>query len=158
MLVRVVVHVDCPSRQTHGQDAEFRRTLLSDDTAEEITPLAQKILATKLWNEGQKASHIAVPSQYALEGASAAKEQRSSDPISASEARQEGTNNAAAATTRSEQVWGGKPWKTNVMEFEGEVLCSAYERAYSQCRAKDPDGQWPRHVYAQYRNSHCMPA
>jgi hypothetical protein len=36
---------------------------------------------------------------------------------------------ATTATSRSEQVWGGKPWKTNVVDLEGEVLCSMYAKA-----------------------------
>jgi len=32
----------------------------------------------------------------------------------------------AKVVSRSEEVWGGKPWKSSVMEIGGEVLCSQF--------------------------------
>ena len=87
-----------------------------EDTADEIAPLSQKILMTKLWNEGQKASQIIVPPQYSVN------DQHSNEsietPIKSSSEADESTQKA-----RSEQVWGGKPWKQNVIDLEGEVMC-----------------------------------
>ena len=87
---------------------------VADDTAAEIAPLCQKVLSTKLWNEGVKASRLDIPSQYRLEGDSAAQVPGSGSSDS----------NHTATASRPEQVWGGKPWKTNVVDLEGEVLCS----------------------------------
>lgn len=70
----------------------------------------QKILSTKLWNEGLKARMIPVPSQYAVAG----------------EQQEHQATLTEAPTSRAESVWGGKPWKTNVVELEGEILCSVY--------------------------------
>jgi hypothetical protein len=90
-----------------------------DDTAKEIAPICQKILTTKLWNDGAKAESMTVPPQY--EHASTSVDASSSTDSETQQSTQEGE------TSRSEQVWGGKPWKTNVVELEGEVLCSEEE-------------------------------
>lgn len=82
----------------------------TEDTVSEILPLANKILNTKLWNEGQEAAQILVPSQYEPENPSAP----STSPADGS---------AEGADSRAEQVWGGKPWKRSVVELGGEVLC-----------------------------------
>lgn len=85
-----------------------------EDTADEIAPLSQKILTTKLWNEGQKASQINVPPQYTID-------QSSKEAIDTTVKTADEGNNEQK--TRSEQVWGGKPWKQNVIDLEGEVMC-----------------------------------
>lgn len=97
--------------------------LAADDTSDEIQPLTQKILATKLWNEGLKATNIAVPLQYNVEDSVTA---QSSSGESGGAPFASMPNARSAPTSRAEGVWGGKPWKTNVMELEGEVLCSEY--------------------------------
>lgn len=65
-----------------------------------------------------KASDIAIPPQYQVNGSSETPAGQSSQPHSGQ------VDAGAIATSRSEQVWGGKPWKTNVVELEGEVMCS----------------------------------
>ncbi|PWN87404.1 D-tyrosyl-tRNA deacylase [Acaromyces ingoldii] len=99
----------------------------TEDTQAEIAPLCTKILATKLWNENQLASHIAVPPQYAAEQQTPANGDAPT-PAALAAAPGEGVKfdgDAAAAgeKSRSEEVWGGKPWKRNVMEIQGEILC-----------------------------------
>lgn len=90
----------------------------TEDTAEEIIPISQKILTTKLWNEGQKASQIQIPPQYSIPDQSSSNgvKDLSTDTITQPIENEE-------QKTRSEQVWGGKPWKQNVMDLEGEVMC-----------------------------------
>jgi D-aminoacyl-tRNA deacylase len=85
-----------------------------EDTADEVAPLSQKILTTKLWNEGQKASQINVPPQYTNELSSNEAIDTTAKPTDEGNDEQK---------TRSEQVWGGKPWKQNVIDLEGEVMC-----------------------------------
>lgn len=87
-----------------------------EDTAEEIVPICQKILTTKLWNEGQKASQIIVPPQYGID--QSVNETNETPTKPAAEAKDDDSQKA-----RSEQVWGGKPWKQNVIDLEGEVMC-----------------------------------
>ncbi|PWN31196.1 D-tyrosyl-tRNA deacylase [Meira miltonrushii] len=86
-----------------------------EDTAEEITPISQKILTTKLWNEGQKASQIVVPPQYSTD--------QTTNPTTDTPTKPAAEANDDIQKARSEQVWGGKPWKQNVMDLEGEVMC-----------------------------------
>lgn len=88
-----------------------------EDTADEIAPLSQKILMTKLWNEGQKASQIIVPPQYSV-----IDQQRPDEPI-ATPIQTASETDDSTQKPRSEQVWGGKPWKQNVIDLEGEVMC-----------------------------------
>lgn len=123
-----------------------------DDTMDDVAPLCSKILSLKvrelsnphhkrrvlllhllafsrlveqLWNEGQKAANIPVPPQYVFgsngtsESAPAAVEATS--PTTA--AGSEDPTAAATPSSRKEQVWGGKPWKTSVVELGGEILC-----------------------------------
>ncbi|GAK64050.1 D-tyrosyl-tRNA deacylase [Moesziomyces antarcticus] len=112
------VHVDGKLVSKIGPGIVALIGISTEDTAAEIVPLANKILSTKLWNENQEASQITVPPQY---------EPKASGSTSANES----TETAAAATNgeteeakaRSEQVWGGKPWKRSVVELGGEVLC-----------------------------------
>lgn len=85
-------------------------------------PLAftEKLLlgTLQLWNEGQKATHIATPSHYpsstGISSAPAAPTEVAATECSAVD---------AAATSRKEEVWGGKPWKSSVVELGGEILC-----------------------------------
>jgi D-tyrosyl-tRNA(Tyr) deacylase len=89
-----------------------------EDTADEITPLTQKILSTKLWNEGLTASHIQVPPQYNGDtGVTSVKAETGTSVVATSE------SDGSEVKARAEQVWGGKPWKTNVMDLQGEILC-----------------------------------
>lgn len=90
----------------------------TEDTAAEIVPLANKILNTKLWNENQDAGQITVPLQYEPEQFIPAAAQTSNGEAAATVAEGDGK-----AKARSEQVWGGKPWKRSVIELGGEVLC-----------------------------------
>lgn len=90
-----------------------------EDTVEEIAPLTQKILSTKLWNEGLNASNIEVPAQYTnAAGDESHARARTANASTSNEAADDVT-----AKARAEQVWGGKPWKTNVMDLQGEILC-----------------------------------
>lgn len=87
----------------------------SDDTVAEIAPLTRRILHTKSWNEGLSAKDISIPPQYReVEGDRA-------ENVAVAETPSTDTTNKV---TRSEQVWGGKPWKTNVMDLGGEILCN----------------------------------
>lgn len=97
---------------------------MPDDTADEIQALMQKILGTKLWNEGIKASAIPVPPQYMVGEETVSKGRPANACASTT-----GTGNAAGAdgqatTSRAEGVWGGKPWKTNIIDLEGDIMCS----------------------------------
>ncbi|SPO32267.1 related to DTD1 - D-Tyr-tRNA(Tyr) deacylase activity [Ustilago trichophora] len=113
------VHVDGKLVSKIGPGIVALIGISTEDTAAEIVPLANKILSTKLWNENQEAVQIEVPSQYEPEASSPA------EPSSTSAAATAQTSNGEAEETkaRSEQVWGGKPWKRSVVELGGEVLC-----------------------------------
>lgn len=76
----------------------------TEDTLEQVPTLASRILNLKLWNEGQKATAIATASTVVP-----------ADPTA--------TKGIEDASSRKEEVWGGKPWKTSVVELEGEILC-----------------------------------
>lgn len=97
-----------------------------DDTIGEIVTLSQRILSTKLWNEGVKARDIAVPAQYHQQITSGHHNDSASPPSADQPPEDHNDDSTTTATTRSEQVWGGKPWKTSVVDLEGEVLCSEW--------------------------------
>ncbi len=125
----------------------------TDDTAEEVAPLVKKVLGAKLWNEGLTAEHIrqqrgagtglvaaaiganpSLPPASAAEPAGQAAEGGSSQPAPADgEANGDaaGTGAGAGKMSRAEEVWGGKPWKTNVADLQGEILCGESWRASS---------------------------
>ena len=69
-----------------------------------------------MWNENQEANQILVPSQYEPEASP-------TQPTSTTTAAAESNGDAEEGKARSEQVWGGKPWKRSVVELGGEVLC-----------------------------------
>ncbi|PWN24072.1 D-tyrosyl-tRNA deacylase [Microstroma glucosiphilum] len=112
------VHVDGKLVSSIGPGIVALIGIGTDDTMDEVVPLANKILSLKLWNEGQKAPHIVTPSHYPPSTGSAAGPAASMDPAVA-----EAPAGDTAATSRKEEVWGGKPWKASVVELGGEILC-----------------------------------
>ncbi|KAJ1020058.1 hypothetical protein NDA16_004338 [Ustilago loliicola] len=112
------VHVDSKLVSKIGPGIVALIGISTEDTAAEIVPLANKILDTKLWNENQEAGQITVPSQYEPEHSAPAPAPASNVEATAAAGDAEGE-----AKARSEQVWGGKPWKRSVVELGGEVLC-----------------------------------
>ncbi|KAJ1035075.1 hypothetical protein NDA18_000676 [Ustilago nuda] len=112
------VHVDGKLVSKIGPGIVALIGISTEDTAAEIVPLANKILNTKLWNENQDAGQITVPSQYEPGQFIPAAAQ-----TSIGEAAETVTEGDGKAKARSEQVWGGKPWKRSVIELGGEVLC-----------------------------------
>lgn len=122
-----------------------------DDTHDDIQPLSQKILATKLWNENLKARHITIPPQYRAEDASGPSRSQSDTADGAGPAASD-----TASSTRAEDVWGGKPWKTNVVDLEGEVLCISQFTLHARLnKGTKPDfhksmgGEQARALYTQ---------
>jgi D-tyrosyl-tRNA(Tyr) deacylase len=73
---------------------------------------------SQLWNEGQKAPQILTPSHYPSSAGSAAPQATSTDATVADSPAAD-----TAVTSRKEEVWGGKPWKSSVVELGGEILC-----------------------------------
>ncbi|PWN50697.1 hypothetical protein IE53DRAFT_315278 [Violaceomyces palustris] len=114
------VHVDGKVVSRIGPGIVALIGISTDDTLNEIVPLANKVLNTKLWNERQEAKDIKVPSQY--------QDQEDDKVTSNGDASGQPSPatpdaNEATSATRAEEVWGGKPWKRSVMELGGEVLC-----------------------------------
>lgn len=72
----------------------------------------------QLWNEGQKAPQIVTPSHYPSSTGSSAPQAASTDAAVA-----DSPAGDPAASSRKEEVWGGKPWKSSVVELGGEILC-----------------------------------
>lgn len=111
------VHVDGKLVSKIGPGIVALIGISTEDTAAEIAPLCNKILNTKLWNEGQNAADIVIPAQYEPEASTASAVPSSNPGAAADEGGAEQTN------ARAEQVWGGKPWKRSVVELGGEILC-----------------------------------
>lgn len=116
------VHVDGKLVSAIGPGIVALIGIATDDTAEEIAPLCNKILSLKMWNEGQKAWAITTPSHYPVS------ETRAQPPSSENDGKSAKSNDTSEVhASRKEEVWGGKPWKTSVVDLEGEVLCSEWK-------------------------------
>ncbi|CEH13972.1 d-tyrosyl-trna deacylase [Ceraceosorus bombacis] len=123
----------------------------TDDTMAEIEPLAKRLLSTKLWNEGQKASAIDVPCQYAPPD-SAAKSRTSAEGQAGQSRSKNDEKLSGGEGSRAEEVWGGRPWRSSVQDIEGEILCvSQFTLHASLSKGTKPDfhkgGQQAREIY-----------
>ncbi|UZJ54763.1 hypothetical protein CBS101457_004083 [Exobasidium rhododendri] len=152
------VHVDGKLISKIGPGIVALVGIGTDDTVSDVVPLCQKILTTKLWNEGVTAKSIVVPPQY--EHASTS-DQQSLTPHMPMEPQQD-DQNGSQGVVRSEQVWGGKPWKTNVMDLEGEVLCISQFTLHARLtKGTKPDfhrsmgGEQAKEIYSKLLERLC---
>ncbi|PWN40942.1 D-tyrosyl-tRNA deacylase [Ceraceosorus guamensis] len=126
----------------------------TDDTMAEIEPLAKRLLSTKLWNEGQKASAIDVPVQYAPLD-SAAKSRTSAEEEAGKSRSESDEKLSGGEGSRAEEVWGGRPWRSSVQDIEGEILCVSQFTLHARLsKGTKPDfhkvshgGQQAREIY-----------
>ncbi|KDN52388.1 D-tyrosyl-tRNA deacylase [Tilletiaria anomala UBC 951] len=143
----------------------------TEDTAAEISPLVTRVLGAKLWNEGLtaqailrgEADKLIVANGHGgrvvasiLEDANGKLE----DPVKQNPA--DDTQDTALAQNGAhksggEELWGGKPWKTNVVALGGEVLCVSQFTLHARMnKGTKPDfhramgGQSARELYEQF--------
>lgn len=112
----------------------------TDDSLDQVPALASRILNLKLWNEGQKATSVALVS---IAGQSTSSEGTSTEVAQAEK------------SSRKEEVWGGKPWKTSVVELEGDILCGEHATRADKATANSSEAllSCPHH---QCPNSRSM--
>lgn len=122
------VHVDGKLVSTIGPGLVALIGISTEDSRDDIVPLANKILNLRFWNHNQKSWTIDPPPHYPVS------EHRAQPPSigpSNTPTNEAGIDLSDDVTEDSEvsrknQVWGGQPWKSSVVQFEGEILCSWY--------------------------------
>ncbi|CAO1628768.1 unnamed protein product [Sympodiomycopsis kandeliae] len=103
----------------------------TDDTMEDVGPLCNKMVSLKLWNEGQTASSISVPPQYLSSSSTTTDSTPTTSPT---------VTDSSTPVSRQEQVWGGKPWKSSLQTFGGEILCVSQFTLHAQVqKGSKPD-------------------
>ncbi|CAO1625853.1 unnamed protein product [Parajaminaea phylloscopi] len=122
------VHVDGKLVSTIGPGLVALIGISTEDSMEDIVPLANKVAGLKFWNQGQKAWAVPSPPQYPPSEHRAVAPSLPTHSEGAAPTTPPGNNGAetpadSEEVSRKEQVWGGQPWKSSVVEFEGEILC-----------------------------------
>ena len=135
-----VTEVDSLENEKVREDS-FHLTVLrfllpeTDDSHADITSLAAKILNLRIWNDNETAEALKTnassnPSPTEVGSiASTTANATSNDQSQVSGKEDVDTelkvdNLELTQKSRSEEVWGGVPWKSSVMAIGGEILCS----------------------------------
>lgn len=106
---------------------------------DDIPGLVKKVLGAKLWNEGSRAPTLrgdggdngsVVQAIRSLAGSTGKEAQTSAQTPDTNET----TSSATPSGERvgGEELWGGRPWRSNVMDLEGEILCVSQFTLYAR--------------------------
>lgn len=106
-----------------------------EDTDEDIPKLVKKVLGAKLWNEGAKSRTPAGggADKGSIVQAIQTLSDGSTSTVSSAEISEDPTPAGETGDkVGGEHLWGGRPWRSNLMDIGGEILCVSQFTLYAQ--------------------------